>query len=84
MVMQIFQIRLSLEATKNIFINSLAVPAFGGGGYSDMKKGGLRWQYFQLFERRKKKKILIHNSDVLTSAAEWIHEPIFVEYSRVE
>lgn len=51
MVMQIFQIRLSLEATKNIFINSLAVAAFGG--LLRYEKRGLGLHYFQLFEGRK-------------------------------
>lgn len=79
MVMQIFQISFSLEATKNIFINSLAVPAFWG--LLRYEKRGLGLHYFQLFERRKK--TLIQDSDVLVSCAEWIHDPIFVEYSRV-
>lgn len=62
MVMQIFHIRLSLGATKNIFINSLVVPAlcvcvcveWGGGGYSDMKKG--EWDYITLDYLRDEKK----------------------------
>lgn len=59
MVMQIFHIQLSLGATKNIFINSLAVPALcvcvlGGGGYSDMKKG--KWDYITLNYLRDEKK----------------------------
>lgn len=80
MVMQIFQIRLSLEATKNIFINSFGSACFFGG-YSDMKKGG--WDYNTFNYLREEEKILIQDSDVLTSSTEWIHDPIFVEYSTV-
>lgn len=47
MIMQIFHIKLSLEATKNIFINSLEEPAFrfggGGGGLLRYEKGC--WDY---------------------------------------
>lgn len=47
MVMQIFHIKLSLEATKNIFINSLEEPAFRG--LLRYEKRGLGLHYFQQF-----------------------------------
>lgn len=49
MVMQIFHIKLSLEATKNIFINSLEEPAFRG--LLRYEKRGLGLHYFQQFVR---------------------------------
>lgn len=45
--MQIFHIKLSLEATKNIFINSLEEPAFRG--LLRYEKRGLGLHYFQQF-----------------------------------
>lgn len=47
MVMQIFHIKLSLEATKNIFINSSEEPAFRG--LLRYEKRGLGLHYFQQF-----------------------------------
>lgn len=49
MVMQIFHIKLSLEATKNIFINSLEEPA--SRGLLRYEKRGLGLHYFQQFVR---------------------------------
>lgn len=72
--MQIFHIKLSLEATKNIFINSLEEPAFRG--LLRYEKRGLGLHYFQQFGGG-------GHLHALASSAEWIHDPIFVEYSRV-
>lgn len=59
MVIQIFQIRLWLEATENIFINSLAVLAFWR--LLRYEKRGLGLQYFQLLRRdRERKKKITH------------------------
>lgn len=76
--MQIFHIKLSLEATKNIFINSLEEPAFRG--LLRYEKRGLGLHYFQQFGGGG---TIIQDSNALASSAEWIHDPIFVEYSRV-
>lgn len=77
MVMQIFQI-IPLEATKNSFINSLA--CFLGVTQIWNERG---WDYITFNYLRQEKNKLIQDSDVLACSAEWIHDPIFVEYSRV-
>lgn len=70
-VIQIFQVRLSLEATKNIFINSSAVPAFFRGGCDIQKK---KRGYLGLLstlkekEKRKRGKCFIPDSDLLTKS----------------
>lgn len=55
MVIQIFQIRLSLEATKNIFINSLAVLAFWRLLRYEKKGAGITI-LSTIWEKKKKKK----------------------------
>lgn len=67
MVMQIFHIKLSLEATKNIFINSLEEPAFRG--LLRYEKRGLGLHYFQQFVGGGEKTI-IQDSNALASSAE--------------
>lgn len=67
MVMQIFHIKLSLEATKNIFINSLEEPA--SRGLLRYEKRGLGLHYFQQFVRGEEKTI-IQDSNALASSAE--------------
>lgn len=87
MVMQIFQMRLSLDATKNIFINSLQWLLFGWGVWGKIWKKGAEITLLSTSEekkkKKKKKKTLIQDSDVLANSVEWIHDPILVEYSRV-
>lgn len=69
MVMQIFHIKLSLEATKNIFINSLEEPAFRG--LLRYEKRGLGLHYFQQFVRGGgEEKTIIQDSNALASSAE--------------
>lgn len=75
MVMQIFQI-IPLEATKNIFINSLACFL---GVTQIWKKGGWDYITFNSLREETSSKIQMY----ARAAAEWIHDPIFVEYSRV-
>lgn len=68
MVMQIFHIKLSLEATKNIFINSLEEPA--SRGLLRYEKRGLGLHYFQQFVRGGEEKTIIQDSNALASSAE--------------
>lgn len=68
MVMQIFHIKLSLEATKNIFINSLEEPA--SRGLLRYEKRGLGLHYFQQFVKGGEEKTIIQDSNALASSAE--------------
>lgn len=55
MVMQIFQMRLSLDATKNIFINSLQWLLFGWGGCGvRYEKKGAEITLLSTIEEKKK------------------------------
>lgn len=74
MVMQIFQIKLSLEATKNIFINSLAESAFSSFFLGwDVKQGLLRYE---------KRGLGLHYFSTVSDFQIHVNS-IFVEYSRV-
>jgi len=65
MVMQIFHIKLLLEATMNKFINSVALPVFLELLRYDRR--GLGLHYFQPLEERKK---ITQISNTLASSAE--------------
>lgn len=68
MVMQIFHIKLSLEATKNIFINSLEEPAFRGLLRYEKRRSGIT--LLSTIREGGEEKTIIQDSNALASSAE--------------
>lgn len=70
MVMQIFHIKLSLEATKNIFINSLEEPAFRGLLRYEKRRSGITLLSTIREGGGGEEKTIIQDSNALASSAE--------------